>query len=266
MFVNAYRLIFARRCFYRLNRLLYNLSLSGLGVLNYENDKVSGEYRFLQDYFKDLENGVVLDVGANVGNYSKRIKEIESSTTVMAFEPHPRTFEKLQLRANELGFKAYNVAVGASGNGQLTLYDYAEKDGSHHASLYRGVIESIHKGEAIGHDVNVISLDNFVIDNGIDRVHLLKIDTEGYELEVMKGFLSFIKAGRVDAIHFEFNEMNVISRVFFKDFWEMLPSFDFFRMLPDGIVRIAAYSPVYCEIFAYQNIVAIRKGVHDHQL
>jgi FkbM family methyltransferase len=242
---------------------LYKLSLSGLGVLNYENDKVSGEYRFLQDYFKDLKNGVVLDVGANVGNYSKRIKEIESSTTVIAFEPHPRTFEKLQLRANELGFKAYNVAVGASGNGQLTLYDYAEKDGSPHASLYRGVIESIHKREAIGHDINVISLDDFVTDNGIDRVHLLKIDTEGYELEVMKGFLSFIKAGRVDAVQFEFNEMNVFSRVFFKDFWEMLPSFDFFRMLPDGIVRIEAYSPVYCEIFAYQNIVAIRKGAPD---
>jgi hypothetical protein len=98
-----------------------------------------------------------------------------------------------------------------------------------------------------------------VVENRIEYVNLLKIDTEGHEIEVIKGFLSFIKANKVNAIQFEFNEMNIISRVFFIDFWDMLPNYNFYRILPDGIVLIKNYSPVCCEIFAYQNILAILK-------
>jgi hypothetical protein len=43
---------------------------------------------------------------------------------------------------------------------------------------------------------------------------------------------------------------------FFKDSWDFLPNYDFYRMLPDGLVKIENYSPIFCEIFAYQNIVA----------
>jgi len=32
-----------------------------------------------------------------------------------------------------------------------------------------------------------------------------------------------------------------------------------YRLLPDGLVQINMYNPIYCEIFAYQNIVAILK-------
>ena len=93
---------------------------------------------------------------------------------------------------------------------------------------------------------------------------LLKIDTEGHELEVLKGFEPYIRQNKVDLIHFEFNEMNVASRVFFKDFWEFLPNYDFYRMLQDGLIPIKNYNPVYCEIFAYQNIVAKLKVEYKH--
>ena len=85
---------------------------------------------------------------------------------------------------------------------------------------------------------------------------MLKIDTEGHEFAVLRGASNLLKTGRIDVIHFEFNEMNVVSRVFFKDIWDFLPNYDFYRMLPDGLAQIKNYSPVFCEIFAYQNIVA----------
>jgi hypothetical protein len=53
--------------------------------------------------------------------------------------------------------------------------------------------------------------------------------------------------------------MNVSSRTYFRDFWNLLPNYNFYRLLPDGMVKIERYSPVFCEIFAYQNIVAILK-------
>jgi hypothetical protein len=45
--LKLYRLIFARKIFYKLNKALYQMSLRGLGVLNYESHKVSGETFFL---------------------------------------------------------------------------------------------------------------------------------------------------------------------------------------------------------------------------
>jgi hypothetical protein len=99
-------------------------------------------------------------------------------------------------------------------------------------------------------------LGEFLSSAGIDRVQLLKIDTEGNELSVLKGVESYIASKKIDVIHFEFNEMNVSSRVFFRDFWKMLQGYDVYRLLPRGMVKIDSYNPLYCEIFAYQNIVA----------
>lgn len=253
-----YRVIFARKFFYKFNRLIYMLSLNGLGILNYKTNIQNGEESFIKHHVSTIKNGVIFDVGANVGAYSQFIKTNNLNVEIFAFEPHPLTYKKLINNVKSLDIKTYNVGVG-SAEDTLKLYDYANDNGSEHASLYKGVIEDIHHGKSIGHEVRVISLDNFSIDHKLERISLLKIDTEGHELEVLKGFQSYIKANKVDMIHFEFNEMNIVSRVFFKDFWDILPNYTFYRMLPDGIIEIERYSPIFCEIFAYQNIVAILK-------
>jgi hypothetical protein len=75
-----------------------------------------------------------------------------------------------------------------------------------------------------------------------------------------------IKSGAIDVIQFEFNEMNVISRTFFKDFFDFLPEYDFFRLTHQGALFIRRYTPCFCEIFAYQNIVCVRKGLNVFNL
>jgi FkbM family methyltransferase len=254
----AYRTVFARRIFYSLNKLLYRISLSGMGVLNFENDAASGEGHFLKTLLKGRSGCVVFDVGANVGNYSRMIFEASPQARVYAFEPHPKTFSVLSTAMREFDFSPVNAAAGEK-EGEFSLFDYESGDGSSHASLYKDVIENIHKAKSVEHTVKVIELDAFARNNNIEKIDLLKIDTEGNELSVLKSILGHIRAGKVGAIHFEFNEMNVSSRTFFRDFWELLPNYDFYRLLPKGMARIESYSPVYCEIFAYQNIVAILK-------
>ncbi len=135
------------------------------------------------------------DVGANVGNYAKKLRSSNSQAEIYCFEPHPVNFQKLNKNMENLKIKLFNVGVGSE-IGKLKLYDYADEDGSSHASVYKDVIETIHKRKSIEHDVDVIMLDDFAEKNGIDRVHLLKIDTEGHELAVLLGFEQFIKSGK----------------------------------------------------------------------
>ncbi len=256
---DIYRSLFARKAFYRFHKLLFHLSLRGLGVLNYENDKLSGEDLFLRCLAETLDKKpLILDIGANVGNYSNKIKSLRPDAVIYAFEPHPKTFVQLHLEAARRGYTAINAGCGDK-NEQLRLYDYeGNANGSSHASLYSEVIEGIHKAEARSYIVDIITVDDFVSRNGIQKIHILKIDTEGNELKTMKGAKESLAEGLIDIIHFEFNEMNVVSRCFFKDFYEILPGYDFYRMFSDGLVSLGSYKPLMCELFAYQNIVAVR--------
>lgn len=254
--LKLYRKLFGGKFFYRFNRFLYALSLRGMGILNYEDDHVSGEEHFLKTFFKDKGPTVVFDIGANKGDYSKKILNYSGQSKIYAFEPHPITFKQLQGSINSDLFFCYNAAVG-SVNGGTYLYDYAVGDASQHASIYKDVIETLRKSSSVRHKVEVIALTDFARKNGIDSVDLLKIDTEGGELDVLKGFMDYIREGRIRVIQFEFNDAHVIGRAFFKDFWDALPNYSFFRMLPDGLVPIKNYDPLSCEIFAFQNIVAV---------
>ena len=259
VFLALYRRVFARRVFYRLNLLVHGLSLRGIGILNYQDSQASGEASFLKRLARHSPPMVVLDVGANVGEFSCLVKCVSPAALVYAFEPHPQTFLKLQAAAAAHGFKAMHLALDQSA-GRVTLYDYAGcPSGSEHASLSREVIETCHGGEAIGREVEATTVDRFVDEKCLSMVHLLKVDTEGNELAVLKGAVVSIRRGILPVVQFEFNEMNIATRVWFRDFWDLLPDYAFYRMLPDALVPLGEYNPVVYEVFAYQNIVAIRK-------
>lgn len=238
----------------------YYDSLLHIGVTNFDSAS-NGENLFLNGYLPELKKPVVFDVGANVGNFTETVFNLNETAIVHAFEPHPLTFS--QLKDNDFGgnFHPYNCGLGETKSDAL-LYDYVNQDGSEHASVHCGVIEQIHGGEALSHNIRIDTLDAFVREQGIDRIHLLKVDTEGNEMAVFHGGEKTIRSGAIDVIQFEFNEMNVISRTFFKDFFDFLPEYDFFRLTPDGALFIRRYTPCFCEIFAYQNIVCVKKGLN----
>lgn len=229
-----------------------------MGVLNYENDRISGEARFLDQFLTRRKSCVVFHIGANVGNYTRRVLEAQPGARVCAFEPHPVTSQRLRENLNKPNVTLVNAAAGEE-DGELKLYDYVPQDCSSHASAYRDVIESIHHVASTHHCVLVHALGDCARAQGIDRIDLIKIDTEGHELSVLKGIQTYLEAGKIDAIHFEFNEMNVASRVFFRDFIELLPNYELYRLLPEGAVKITHYVLHQCELFAYQNIVAYLK-------
>jgi FkbM family methyltransferase len=123
---------------------------------------------------------VVLDVGAHVGSYTLRYSRMVGyEGRVLAFEPEPsnRRILRWNIRLNKAGnVIVHREALGNfHGKGRLKLSTYT---GVH--SLVRTSAEIHQTGEIL---VQMIKMDEL----DMDRVNLIKIDVEGYELEVLKG-------------------------------------------------------------------------------
>lgn len=258
--LKMHRALFARRVFRKFNTQLFRLGLSGLGVMNYENDRVSGERYLVRRLLHKLVKSprpVFFDVGANVGNFSAALSDAFPEATVHAFEPHPENHKLLVARSDSRKVKCHCVAVGAV-KGSAKLFDHSVGNGSEHATLHEAVISDLHHDNVTVIDTQVCTLDDIVFQEQIDFIDFLKIDTEGHELFVLQGASRLLAECKVGCIQFEFNEMNTVSRVFFSDFRKVLANYDLFRLLPKGLLPLGN-SPLRTELFGFQNIVAIPK-------
>ncbi len=249
----------ARPVFRKVNEALLDHALRGLGILNYQTQELSGERYFIDKLLPKYIDGtdpVFVDVGANVGLYSNLLFKNHPQATIWSFEPNPKTFEKLTPRLASNTITAINKGLGAN-DAKLTFYDRKDLNGSSaFGSLYKDVIEDIHQAESIEIEVEITTLDSYASETGIDSIQLLKIDTEGHELEVLKGAQKLLRNDQIDLIHIEFNEMNVISRVFYRDFAQTLQNYTPYRLLPKGVLPLRK-KPRRNELFAYQNLVFV---------
>lgn len=75
-------------------------------------------------------------------------------------------------------------------------------------------------------------------------------------MAVLKGSQELLSGKSIRLIQFEFNEMNVVSRTYMRDFLNLLSNYQLNRLLPDGLIPLNS-SVQDTEIFAFQNIVAI---------
>ncbi len=265
IFFKFYRKLFGNLFFLKINKLLFYSSIRGLGIFNYENMDVSGEKHFIKNFLKKdalrKDKYIVFDVGANVGDYSRLIAENIINAHIFSFEPHPKTFEILKINTKDLqNIYIFNCAL-SSKKGKLELYDYKSNDSSPHSSFNKDIFKSIHKAKDINtYKVDVCTIDNFCSENNIEIIDFLKIDVEGYELDVLKGAKMMLDNCKIRCIQFEFTQINVYTKVFFKDFWDILSEkYRIYRLIPKSMYEIKKYDPTLCEIFGFQNFVAIHK-------
>ncbi len=243
-----------------VGRALYDIALRFNGIaigFAGRHDLSEAEENFLTSMASRIDGGVVLDVGANHGAYARMVARVAPRAEIHAFEPHPRTFAALQARSP--GIRAVNLAMGEQA-GELELYDFAEEDGSTQASLSREAV-TLFDSHVVSHRVSCTTLDAYLAENGIEQVSLLKIDTEGFDLSVLRGAREAIAARRFGLIQFEFIPANIATRVTMRDFFEALPGYEIFRLcLNGGLLPLSPYDVKRCEIYVTQNLIARPAG------
>ena len=134
----------------------------------------------------------ILDIGANTGLYSLIAKCVNPEAEVYSFEPIPRIYAKLteNCRINRFDIHHRSYAISNS-DGESIIYDLPT-DHHLHASLCEDELSHLN-GELIKRKVVTKRLSTFITEEKIDDIHLMKIDVEGHEVEVLRGMGKYLE-------------------------------------------------------------------------
>jgi FkbM family methyltransferase len=140
-------------------------------------------HKELPEWLTLHEIDIVLDIGANDGRYATEIREAGWEGKIVSFEPQPAVFKRLEERmASDSGWSGYQIGLGST-DSTLTLNAYGldvlssflkkRKDDQ----TVRQIDVPVKRPEAI--------LDDILGDR---KRPFVKIDTQGFEMEIIRGF------------------------------------------------------------------------------
>ena len=225
----------------------------------------NGEENFLKSFIsthKEKEP-VIFDVGANVGLYTEKIlehgKQVGCYPQIHAFEPTNSCSEKLQQKfAHNQNVKLNKFGV-SDRLGKATIYYDTETSGL--ASLYQRDLEFYNIELSKQETIELLRLEDYINENSIRHINLLKIDIEGHELLAFRGLGEFLNAKFIDAIQFEYGGTNLDSHTSLMEIAGLLTNagFDLYKIMPNYIEK-RKYEP-HMENFQYANYVALSKAI-----
>lgn len=131
---------------------------------------------------------VVFDIGANTGIYSLVAKTVHSNSKIYAFEPSRNTFHKLVKNNidNKFDINCFQIAF-SNKNGEAIFYDSFNHNQTS-ASLSSEMMKNWKNFNSNEYKVKTQTIDDFIIENNITSIDLVKIDVEMHEPEVLEGF------------------------------------------------------------------------------
>jgi FkbM family methyltransferase len=153
-------------------------------MFNNFNPEQNGELFFINKIKNEIE--IIFDIGAADTIYLNIDKEIHY------FEPVPSFLEKLKKQENRNKKSIFNNFGLSDSEEILTYY-------TTHQSF---VDRSVSQGHSSKIELNVRKASDYIIEKKIQNIGLVKIDTEGFELKVLKGFGEHIK--KIKYIQFEY--------------------------------------------------------------
>lgn len=196
----------------KLGDILRNKGYQFSKVPTLESDIKKGKYIWLQN----MGIRTVLDVGANVGNFTQMISTVLKKINIYAFEPLAGCYTDFIKNTEHLkNAKVFNCALGDK-DSESNIY---HNEFSPSSSLLK--MKQLHKDifpqtkNFISEKINTRALDSFGNEIVWAPKILLKIDVQGYELNVLKGAINSL--GKIDII---------ICEVLFVELYENQARFD----------------------------------------
>lgn len=147
-----------------------------------------------------------IDVGANDGGTIKLLRRCLVAPCIHAFEPNPAVFAALQANHGMTPDVRLNRAGLGDSPGDLMLQIFTNHALNSFLSLSpdgRTRLESRDQPRTVR--VPVMRLDDYAMIEKLDAIDLLKVDTQGFELHVLRGAEAQFAAGRVRAVLVELN-------------------------------------------------------------
>jgi len=188
-----------------------------------DNYFTEGDAEYLLTLFDKDFKGIMVDVGAHSNYRSNSLLLEVNGWEVFCIEPNPNCVYKLTDRKHY-----YQLAAGAENKNNIDFFIFCEED----EQSWTGFFE--HRAGTLKETVKVdmVTLDYFLESIAkLDHVDILSIDTEGYEMEVLKGI--DLDRWQVKVICIEnwddWSEQNNYllnkgykksKRIIFNDFWE----------------------------------------------
>jgi FkbM family methyltransferase len=230
--------------------------------LDYPNDMTSNGESALQRWALGLAPAGevhVADVGANVGHWSRSMLAAASAAgrgadlRLHAFEPDARAYARLGQALN--GAPATLSAVALSDHDGTAVF---------HVVAPAAGTNSLHSqpGATAAGTVPTVTLDSYAARSGVPRFALVKIDTEGHDLTVLRGARTLLAERRIAVVQFEYNVRWVFARAFLRDAFDFLadPGYQIGKVTPKGVEFYPGWD-ADLETFTEGNFVACDPAV-----
>ncbi len=242
--------------FFKVLKRIEHLAAYAQGK-GYSGATMEQEVKLLQSSLK-RQPSLAIDVGGNVGNYAAELRKRNPTLEIHVFEPAAANVDKLKSRfKDDEMVKVVPVALSDE-VGAAALF--ANEPGSGMASLTKRKLDHLSISFESQEMVNTIRFEEYWRQElQSRRLDMVKVDVEGHELSVLKGFGSALAATEV--VQFEFGGTDIDTRTFFRDFWYFFhdAGFRIFRFTPFGLQPITRYSEGD-ECFDFTNFLAVNQS------
>ena len=169
---------------------------------------------FDEIYKKKFKNPIIFDVGANKGQSIKFFTQVFENPKIYAFEPSPKTFGFLKkfvdhLESNEISI--FQIGIGdkeqiidfyESMLSETSTFSLPDQNSEYLKKKNRVLFQNV-ESAFTSIPTRVTTIDAFLNENKVERIDVLKIDVEGFELEVIRGAQQALRGGRVKIVQFE---------------------------------------------------------------
>ena len=193
----------------------------------------------------------VIDVGANTGLWAAAFFNVFGGSIAgyQAFEPMSANSAKFSTRPHYAGrVNLHEACVGAE-PGEVEIHFHAELTTTASVPMRRINYRGTDVRNDRSRNVPQVRLDDMIDRWGWDRIHLVKIDVEGYEWSVLQGLARALDAEKVDNVLFEFGICQTIQGQTLKQFYDLLSGhgFKIYKQVISknyfGLNLISRYSP-----------------------